>query len=163
MKKMILVVYGNPLEGKYLKYEPKLCVGCGGKNFKVDLSPYKKVILFGTCGALYRTVPLGEFVIEEHPEDILHSKFIQVEHPVHAKREADDIRFNAWKELVAVEMENWRVRRECERQGVPMEIIKFPSDYCDHKAMPMGINHFWRKYNLRHMQRKFDEYMAKNQ
>ncbi len=152
--KPILVVYGNPLEGKYLKYQHKKCIGCGGHEIDIDLRQYRRVILFGTCGAL-KPYPLDEFIIDTEP----FRKFVCVDSPVHDKKRADGIR-ERYPHAKAVEMEHDSLRLACDDAGVPLTICKFVSDFCDRKAKPWGINHFWRKYQLWRMQKKFDGFMG---
>ncbi len=155
---MILVVYANQDEGKHIRHRPLVRVGQGAKNFYfVNLRDYDRVILFGSCGALI-PVSLNDFIVEENPADVFRSKFVCVDHPIHTKKVADQIRCER-PHAIAVEMESWPVLLKCLDQNIPLTIVKYPIDFCDQKAMPRGINHFWRKYQMWRMQRKFDEYM----
>jgi len=55
-----------------------------------------------------------------------------------------------------VDRESAHVIKRCHEVGVPVIVIRYISDKCDKKLMPMGINHFHRKYHEWKMQQRMN-------
>jgi hypothetical protein len=147
----MLVVYTTREEGEYLGNFPKAQLCTVNSDF---LRSFSHVILYGTCGALY-PVPLDEFICDVEP----FTKFVTVDAPLHDSKEALRIRAEN-PEAIAVEMELKWMREMCDQADATLGIVKFPIDYCEKKAKPVGINHFWRKYQMWRMERKFNRFIG---
>jgi hypothetical protein len=157
MKNSTLVLYAVPAEARWLRYEPKFCIGVKGNLMTEDtllLREPSRVILFGSCGLLYRNLSLDEFVVDRIP----FLKFAGAQRPIRTKELAELYR-DLEPVAGAVEMEITRVWSICKALKVPLFVVKYPIDRCDKKAMPIGLNHFWRIFQHWRMQRRFDQFM----
>jgi hypothetical protein len=61
-----------------------------------------------------------------------------------------------------VDMESQKVHDVCEKHGVKFRSIRYIIDYDRGKVMPTGLNHFWRKFQHRRMQLKFNKWMEEH-
>ena len=55
-----------------------------------------------------------------------------------------------------IDMESAFVIRTCNQYQIPIIVIRYVSDRCDKKLMPVGINHFHRKWHAKRMQSKMN-------
>jgi len=55
-----------------------------------------------------------------------------------------------------VDMESAFVIKTCNDYEIPIIVIRYISDKCDKKLMPVGINHFHRKWHAKRMQKKMN-------
>jgi len=137
-----LLLYASPAEVKYVDYEPKFCIGVGATNIPSGLiGSGRDLILFGSCGLL-GVHPYDEFIQEG---------FICVDHSI--KNLAESL-FLVWN------TGGKAVEQESEKIGAPLKHhVRYVIDRCYKKCMPWGINHFWRIWQHRKMQIKFNKWI----
>ncbi len=58
-----------------------------------------------------------------------------------------------------VDQESYHVGKLCQTLGVEFISVRYMIDRCDRKAMPIGANHFWRKWQHKRMQLKFNKWL----
>ena len=131
----MILLYANEDEVRYVDYRPRLYIGLNSRYLLMEstlltLKNAKEVILFGCAG--WR-----------------------------GKRK--DVRFNQLYEWTqsnnVVDMESQRVYNLCRKYGTKFTSIRYIIDLDRGKVMPTGINHFWRKFQHRRMQLKFNKYL----
>ena len=137
-----LVLYATPDEVRYIDYEPKFCIGVRAVNVPSGLmGTGRDLVLFGSCG-----------LIGKHPysELIIDSDFYCAKHSVVDRIETLKLNFKGY---LAVEQES-------ENIGNPLKHhVRYVIDRCYKKCMPWGINHFWRIFQHRRMQKKFNKWI----
>jgi len=129
----LLLLYANEYEVKHVHYMPARCIGLGACKLgyhEWDIKKADSVILFGCAG----WIP---------------GKGVKLD------------RLYEWSHLgPLVDMESEIVSDLCKKHGVEFRSIRYIIDYDRGKVMPTGINHFWRKYQHRRMQRKFNKWLS---
>jgi nucleoside phosphorylase len=84
---------------------------------------------------------------------------------VHERYKVDVIRSLCPKTAV-VDMESWYVGKLCNEVVIPFTSIRYIIDRCHRRCKPPIINHFWRKYQHKRMQIRFNnllrEYAVEN-
>ena len=130
----MVLFYANFYEVKYIDYEPSCYIGLGAKfldNCEEVVKNADSVILFGCSGWKGERVKWSNLY------------------------QWNCFRFNNF----IVDMESQQVSDLCEKYGVPFKSIRYIIDRDRGRVMPWGINHFWRKYQHRRMQLKFNKYL----
>ena len=136
----MILLYANEDEVRYVNYKSKYCIGLMAENMgkhnndmflkNLMFNGNKEVILFGCAGW-------------------------------QGKRK--DVKFNQLYEWTqsnnVVDMESQRVYNLCRKYGTKFTSIRYIIDLDRGKVMPTGINHFWRKFQHRRMQLKFNKYL----
>lgn len=129
----MILLYANEYEVRYVTYKPRYFIGLGAKvlgHRELLIRRADQVILFGCSG--WR-----------------------------GKRKV--ARFNRLYEwsinsYALVDMESQQVYEMCKKYNVPFKSIRYIIDLDRGRVMPWGINHFWRIYQHRRMQLKFNKY-----
>ncbi len=173
----MILLYADPVEVKYVDYEYKFCVGiCAKKikdyhkgNFlKITLRNADKAILFGTCGRLDSNLrDYGELIIPgmwSDGKDWIYvnsngSYGITSDRSIKHKWERQALFLQGF---YCVDQESFHVGKLCKELGVEFISVRYMIDRCDRKAVPTGINHFWRMYQHKRMQLKFNEWLKEN-
>ena len=153
--KMILL-YAHPGEVKYVYYEPKMCIGVGAtqlENVELCVKNFEFVILFGSSGWLgsRKNAPINQLITK--------TNFLYVPEPVHDDKWIHHFRYFKY---YLVDMESYQVKNMCDKYNINFKSIRYVIDFCDKKVMPIGINHFWRKWQHKRMQEKFNELIIQN-
>ena len=136
----MILLYANEDEVRYVDYEPKRCIGiyahilldqCFFPNFLYGIPFPKEFILFGCSG--WRG----------------------------SRKAAKYNRLYKWRpdSPYLVDMESKKVYDECKKHNIKFTSIRYIIDLDRGKVMPTGINHFWRKFQHRRMQLKFNKYL----
>ena len=162
-----IILYANDIEIKYMQNRiPKLCVGYQAVLLSECITAIKnakRVVLFGTCG-LVGHHPLNMFVapikwigysgrcitLNRGMPYIGYTSY----HSVKTKSERKELEK---KKVLVVDQESYIVGRACELVYVDFISIKYIIDKCDRRAVPYGINHYWREHQHKRMQKLFDE------
>jgi len=175
----MILLYASPHEVKWVDYVPRYCIGVGATRFKgqwrrfesrvvMHLDKADKVVLFGSCGRLDSNLrDFGELIIpgawmrDGHTLNWITVKGhtghgITTDHSVKTKEERERL-FRCG--FYCVDMESYHVAKLCQELDVPFVSVRYMIDRCDRKAMPPGINHFWRKYQHKRMQLKFNQWL----
>ena len=132
----MILLYANPYEVRHVTYKPKRCIGLKAKHLRVNESIIKnadQVILFGCSGWRGERVPWSNLY------------------------QWNCFKFNNF----LVDMESQQVFDLCEKYNVPFRSIRYIIDRDRGRVMPWGINHFWRKFQHRRMQLKFNKYLER--
>ena len=178
----MILLYADPHEVRYVDY----CLGwdrmhieigaphINTKMVKYVLSQHKRVILFGSSGLVQdnyccitdwdtHKVPYDEFIIPYNWNGIKVDgeccAGYTSKHPVKEQWERGWLRN---KRVMVVDMESAIVAKVCQGLGVKFTSVRYIIDKCDRKCMPIGINHFWRKFQHRRMQLKFNRWLNEN-
>ena len=133
MDEMILF-YANEFEVKYVNYKPKCYIGVGAENLrncKMVIKNADLVLLFGCSGWRGKRIKWNR-LYQWSPDN---------------------------NQLV--DMESYWVWQMCKKYDTPFKSIRYIIDRDRGRVMPWGINHFWRKYQHRRMQLKFNKYLEK--
>ena len=171
---MILLLTPTEIESKYLKLpKPIVHLVCGiGKKAKEieNTLKYKNnidlVILFGCCGLIHDLSFRKLYFVKEWflnnksiKIDINNNLFfiglefidkgITTDRLIKTKNQKQEI-----SNYNIVDLESFYIVELCQKYDLPCAVIRYGIDYCDKKIMPLGINHFYRKYIHRKMQRK---------
>ena len=173
----MILLYTNPVEIKYVKFHTMVCIGIGAKYLhnsfnRKYFANQDKIILFGSCGRLDSNLrDYGELIIPGAWSDgegyvYIHwnmkrpfdSYGITTDHKVQYKWER-----KAWAErgFYCVDQESYHVAKLCKELDVEFVSVRYMIDRCDRKCMPIGINHWWRKYQHKRMQLKFNEWLKR--
>jgi len=173
---MILLVTAHPHERKYITYQPQ----CGideMQNYKPE-----GVILFGCSGLLQDHLWVDDCEYWYPQLDQLYSPKMWVNgnhlnvmtdeiitrgidfsgdgfsapRPLHTKEDRLLIN-NVFPAAVVVDLETVKTGLLCREQGYKFQSVRYIIDRCDRKCAPTVINHFWRKWQHRRMQLKFQE------
>jgi len=168
----MILLCADPAEVKWVNYGNKLCIGVGAKHidhYKLALMANDKVILFGSCGRLDSNlrdygkliIPIGWFNQDMQLIVVAgdHGYGITTNHSVKYKWERQ-LLFN--QNIDCVDQESYHVAKLCKELNVPFLSVRYMIDRCDRKAMPTGINHFWRMWQHKRMQLKFNEWLREN-
>lgn len=179
----ILLLYAHPEEVRYIDFEPKMMISEINWN-KIN---YDNVILFGSCGLLRKYYPPDpyddSFWWEEDnriPLDRLmvpykwwqNKKHIYVttqiiklsftgegytaESSLHQKNRVGIIRHD-YPNVFVIDTESYFIGKRCKDLDIKFVSVRYIIDRCDQRAAPWGVNHFWRMYQHRRMQEKFQE------
>ena len=135
----MILLYANPSEVKYVNYKSKYCIGLMAENMgkhnndmflkNLIFNGNKEVILFDCSG--WRG----------------------------SRKSAEFDKLYHWDRTLLVDMESEIVEKLCKNLGVKFTSIRYIIDLDRGKVMPTGINHFWRKFQHRRMQLKFNKYL----
>jgi len=127
----MILLYANPIEVRYVDYEPKYCIGINAGLLKsfflydyVKYSGRPEIILFGMAGG---------------------SRNMEVD------------KLYDWREVV--DMESVIVSQACDAYYIPFRSIRYIIDYNREKVMSTGINWAWRRYQHYRMQHKFNRWL----
>jgi len=173
----MILLYASPHEVKWVDYVPRYCIGVGATRFKgqwrrfesrvvMHLDKADKVVLFGSCGRLDSNLrDFGELIIprgwfNQNRQLIVvageRGYGITTDHSVKYKWERQSL-FD--QNIDCVDQESYHVGKLCQELGVPFVSVRYMIDRCDRKAMPTGVNHFWRMWQHKRMQLKFNQWL----
>ena len=130
----MILLYANEFEVKYVDYEPKYCIGLGAVYLNIgDLEWLKNAdsVILFGCSGWQGCRIKWDEFYEWYPKSRL------------------------------VDIESERVAELCANHRVSFRSIRYIIDRDRGRVMPWGINHFWRKYQHRRMQLKFNKYLEK--
>lgn len=129
---IMILLYADSHEVKYVDYEPKICIGVKAEKLnsivRMRIKLHDRVVLFGCSGWQAN------------------------------KNQAQFNKLYKWDGYPLVDMESEKVYELCKKIGVKFTSIRYIIDLDRGKVMPIGINHFWRIYQHRRMQLKFNKY-----
>jgi len=130
----MILLYANEDEVRYVKYYFRVCIGLRAEfinnpTIQYLISRHGKVVLFGCSG--WRG----------------------------SRKSAEFDKLYHWDRTLLVDMESEIVEKLCKNLGVKFTSIRYIIDLDRGKVMPTGINHFWRKFQHRRMQLKFNKYL----
>ena len=166
----MILLYADPAEVKWVDYEPKLYIGFRAN--RLEYLPYyfekvgvDKVILFGTYGRLDSNLrDYNELIIPGMWSDGTDWLYINdngnygitSDRSIKHKWERDALFSQGF---YIVDQESFHVAKLCKELDVEFISVRYMIDRCDRKAMPIGINHFWRMYQHKRMQLKFNKWL----
>lgn len=129
----MILLYANEFEVKYVDYEPKYFIGLGAKvlGHRELLISAADQVILFGCSGWQGCRIKWDEFYEWYPKSRL------------------------------VDMESERVAELCANHRVSFRSIRYIIDRDRGRVMPWGINHFWRKYQHRRMQLKFNKYLEK--
>jgi len=149
------LLYAHPSEVKYVKYPWKYCIGIGGnlinEEMKLMIKSSPEIVLFGSCG--YTGLN----------NDFKWNSLVELkEIPVvwHSVKTMADREYYLYNGYLFVDQESFIVKEICDKYNVPFRSIRYISDRCNKRVYPWGFNHFWRKFQDRRMQLKFNEWVG---
>jgi len=147
----MILLYASLHEVRYVTRGDRYCIGYRAEHLKIyeTLIRYSDyVILFGCSGWLGG---------ERRWDDLIELKrIIYIPEPVHTEEQVHQCKYLNY---YLVDLESYQVSEMCKKHNVPFKSIRYIIDRGDKKVMPTGINHFWRKYQHKRMQLKFNKYM----
>ena len=170
----MILLYASPHEVKYVDYKYKFCIGVGAKGIEEVsnvIALTNHVILFGSSGITNRykcCITDWDLHKWEYDRFIIPTSWngIKVDGvcctgftsrtPVKEQWKAD------WlysRRVAVVDQESYHVAKVCQKLGIKFTSVRYIIDRCHLKCMPMGINHFWRMYQHKRMQLKFNEWL----
>jgi len=181
----VILLYASPHEIKYVDYKPKYCIGVGGQemfnstfnfnnlfiNFRQLISMTDRVILFGSSGLTNRydccitdwdlhKWKYDEFIIPTSWNGIkVNGKCCAGYTSNHAVKEKWEADWLYSKQVSVVDQESYHVAKVCRDLGIKFTSVRYITDICYKKCMPIGINWAWRMYQHRRMQLKFNKYL----
>jgi len=170
----MILLYVSPHEVKWVDYDNKVCIGIKAdrihgifqRALSNEIKRSNKVILFGSCGRLDSNLrDYGELIIpgswyinslEGITVNAIGPRACTMDHSVKEKWERKLLFYLGF---YCVDQESYHVGKLCQGLGVPFVSVRYMIDRCDRKAMPIGINHFWRRYQHRRMQLRFNKWL----
>jgi len=165
----MILFYSDVNEVKWVDYRPKYCIGIRAKYLTLHINHLPdKVILFGSCGRLDSNLrDYSELIIPAgwtNKEKWIYTDGndgygVTTDHSVKHKWERQALSLQGFR---YVDQESYHVAKLCQKLGVEFISVRYMIDRCDRKAMPIGINHFWRKYQHKRMQLKFNKWLEEN-
>ena len=171
----MILLYANQHEVKYVDYSPKVCIGVGTEKLnsivRMRIKLHNRVILFGSSGLVQdyyccvtdwdkHKVSYDKFIIPDNWNGIkVDGKCCAGYTSNHSVKEQWEREWLAKKQVMVVDQESAVVAKICQDIGIKFTSVRYVIDRLDRKCMPMGINHFWRIYQHRKMQLKFNKYL----
>jgi len=125
----LILLYANPHEVKYVNYETKICIGFGAVDLRYWQIRYADQVILFGCSGW-------------RGNRVKWNKLYQ------------------WRiGGLLKDMESHKVWKICRKYNIPFKSIRYIIDRDRGRVTLWGINHFWRKYQHRRMQLKFNKYL----
>ena len=156
----MILLYASPHEVKYVDCEPKICIGVGAKYLGQIFKDTDLAVLFGSCGS-YPFMNYKNFVIPSR--FYYRDKSIDINHRLttgYYGRTVDKSFKGNVKYLpfsAVFDMESYHVAKFCQERNIPFVSIRYIIDFHGKRVMPRGFNYFWREFQHKRMQRKFNK------
>jgi len=150
----MILLYSSEKEVQYIQFQPRYYIGIGAyqlPSIECIIKDADKVVLFGSSGWLGPRfkAPINKLIAKKY--------FAYIPEPIHEKYIADSYREIGY---YIVDCESWQVWDICKKYNKPFKSIRYIIDLGDRKLMPIGINHFWQKYQHHKMQNLFNKYIS---
>jgi hypothetical protein len=182
MKPLLLVA--NESECKYIDYDNIEIIGLQAVDLNVEkIKKADNVVLFGCSGYIEKWVSReGKSERVGFPYDMLiaPNKWYRWGNPkgvdrtqdmtgvtifgsgYTANRKVDTLQdvntiIENHSDVFIVDQESSHVGEICNKYEIPFISVRYIIDKCHKKCMPIGINHFWRKFQHKRMQQKMSK------